>query len=238
MVVAKSAVVGDGTADKAGDVITYTITAKNDGNIDLTHVAVSDSIEGATADTVSGPASGDSNTDGVLNPGETWTYTATHTLSQSELDTKGGDGDGKLDDTATVTTDQTSGSASASVPLVYGPDWKVEKFVTDVSSANGPGTADFSGEAKVNGVNWDGSFTSIYAVEKAGDVVTYQVVLVNEGNVDISNVSLSDALGQTSPGAFVSLTDAKGETLHPDAAGNPALTDILQVQATWTWTST
>src|SRR5206468_2028539 len=132
MVVAKSASVGDGTADKAGDVITYTITAKNDGNIDLTGVVVSDSIEGAAADPVSGPASGDSNTDGVLNPGETWTYTATHTLSQSELDTQGGDGDGKLDDTATVTTNQTSGAASANVPLVYGAKWRVEVVVTDV----------------------------------------------------------------------------------------------------------
>src|SRR5439155_1131949 len=92
MLVAKSASVGDGTADSSGDVITYTITAKNDGNIDLTHVAVSDSVEAAAGTTVTGPASGDANTDGVLNPGETWTYTATHTLTQSELDTKGGDG--------------------------------------------------------------------------------------------------------------------------------------------------
>src|SRR5947208_2342940 len=166
MVVAKSAVVGDGTADKAGDVITYTITAKNDGNIDLTHVAVSDSIEGATADTVSGPASGDSNTDGVLNPGETWTYTATHTLSQSELDTKGGDGDGKLDDTATVTTDQTSGSASGSVPVGYNVTMVVAK-----RALVGDGTAD-----------------------KAGDVITYTITAKNDGNIDLTHVAVSDSI--------------------------------------------
>jgi uncharacterized repeat protein (TIGR01451 family) len=109
-----------GTADKAGDVIDYTITVHNAGNVDLTGVTVSDKVEsnGATSAIY---VSGDTNSDGAINPNETWTYDAKYTLTQADLDNKGG-GDSKIDNTATVDTDQTNPqSASASENLFYNP---------------------------------------------------------------------------------------------------------------------
>src|SRR5207253_387247 len=107
-----TASVGDGTADKVGDVITYTITTYNGGNVTLTGVTMTDQIAGQSAfvlDTNHSTAttaddatlSGDINNNGKLDVGETWTYTVNHTLTQAEIDSKG-DGSGSLIDTATV----------------------------------------------------------------------------------------------------------------------------------------
>src|SRR5262249_54565909 len=125
--ITKTASVADGTADKAGDVVNYTITVKNTGNVSLTGVVVTDKVEGYTSTTVSGPDSGDTSNPGVLDVGETWVYHTSYTLAQADLDadgygtpTGGLPGDGKLDNTATADTDQTgSKDAKANVPLVY-----------------------------------------------------------------------------------------------------------------------
>ena len=45
---------------------------------------------------------GDTDSDGLLDVGETWTYTAAHTVTQAELDSNGG-GDGDIDNMATAT---------------------------------------------------------------------------------------------------------------------------------------
>ena len=109
-----------GTADKAGDVIDYTITVHNTGNVDLTGVTVSDKVESNGATSAS-YVSGDTNSDGAINPGETWTYDAKYTLTQADLNNKGG-GDGKIDNTATVTDSQhITKSASASENLFFVP---------------------------------------------------------------------------------------------------------------------
>ena len=44
--------------------------------------------------------------DALLEVGETWAYTAAHTVTQAEIDSNGG-GDGDIDNTATADSDQT-----------------------------------------------------------------------------------------------------------------------------------
>ena len=77
--------------DAAGDVIHYTITVANTGNTTLTGVVVTD----PNADTGSIVRGADvvGDNDGLLEVGETWGYTATHTVTQAEIDSNGG-GDG------------------------------------------------------------------------------------------------------------------------------------------------
>ena len=59
--------------------------------------------------------------DGLLEVGETWGYTATHTVTQAEIDSNGG-GDGDIDNTATADSDQTGpDTADASVPVDADP---------------------------------------------------------------------------------------------------------------------
>ena len=95
---------GNGVIDNAGDVIDYQIVVTNDGNVDLTGVSVADPLlEGANGTLWAAVES--LTADGVLEVGETWTYTGTYTVQQSDINDNGG-GDGDIDNTATVSSDE------------------------------------------------------------------------------------------------------------------------------------
>ena len=114
----KTASVPGGTADAAGEVISYAITIKNDGNMTLTNPVVSDPSVSGLAAVMSGAFNaGDADTDGKLDVGETWQYTASHTVTQADID-----------NTATVTTTQGAGDDdSASVAIDQNPHVTLEK---------------------------------------------------------------------------------------------------------------
>ena len=57
---------------------------------------------------------GDTDTDGLLDVGETWTYTAAHTVTQAEIDSRGG----TMVNMATATgTGATPDTDDATVPV-------------------------------------------------------------------------------------------------------------------------
>ena len=89
--------------DAAGDVIHYTITVANTGNTTLTGVVVTDPNADAGSIVRGADVVGDN--DGLLEVGETWGYTATHTVTQAEIDSNGG-GDSDIDNTATADSDR------------------------------------------------------------------------------------------------------------------------------------
>jgi uncharacterized repeat protein (TIGR01451 family) len=163
----KSAAVADGTADAAGDVINYSITAHNDGNMTLTGAAVSDpSVSGLAAVLSGGFNAGDANHDGKLSVGETWQYTASHTVTQGDID-NGGVVNAALtySNTASVTTDQGAGdSDSASVAILQNPHLTLDKTATVPG-----GTAD-----------------------TAGEVISYSIAVANDGNMSLTGVSVTD----------------------------------------------
>ncbi|BAL23866.1 hypothetical protein [Azoarcus sp. KH32C] len=178
---------GGTTADEAGDVINYSIVVANTGNVPLTGVSVTDSVEGA-AGTAASFVSGDIDNDGQLDTTETWTYSATYTVQQSDLDNNGG-GDGDIDNTATVTSDQTAPqSDSASVPLSLIRGLAIDKQFVNVTGGNGNTVSD-----------------------AVGDVIHYQMLVTNTGNTALDNVQVSDPLlGGTLSGPASGDTDSDG----------------------------
>jgi uncharacterized repeat protein (TIGR01451 family) len=99
--VTKTASVTSGV--KPGDIITYTYAVTNDGTLTVTGISLSDAHDGSGAPPVPGSeqltadagVSGDSTdatlSDGVwsvLAPGDTVTFTATYTVTQTDLDTR------------------------------------------------------------------------------------------------------------------------------------------------------
>lgn len=199
----------DGVADEAGDVIKYQIVVANTGNVDITNVVLTDELLQGPNGTL-GP-SDDPNGNGILDVGETWTYEGEYIVQQEDLDTKGdsADGfgeDGDIDNIAIVTADDlTPKSDMEEVPLAYDPSMTIDKTVTDVGNQGPNGVAGL------------------------GDVISYQIVVVNTGNITVDDWMLKDEL---------LLDDPNGE-LGPlvESGGDPTLNNngILDVGETFTW---
>ena len=141
--------------------ISYTITVANTGNATLTGVTVTDTFA-ERLDVRGADVVGDN--DAMLEVGETWGYTAAHTVTQAEIDSNGG-GDGLLENMATADTDQTGPDTDdASVPVAQNPALNIAK---DASVPGG--TAD-----------------------AAGEVISYTITVANTGNATLTGVAVTD----------------------------------------------
>ena len=178
---------------KAGDLISYQIKISNVGNIDISNVVVTDSLINLTGKT------GDNAPLEILNVGENWIYTGTYAATQADLNSKGG-GDGFINNTATVDSDQLDPkSDSEAAPIIQGPDYTIDKIVTDVAGHG----------ASAN-------------ITSAGNIISYQINVNNTGNIDLTNVNVTDPL--------------LGNITGP--AGDNSPSGILNVGENWTFTGT
>ena len=72
---------------KAGDVLTYSFTVKNDGNVTLTDIGIDDDLAGISELVFDWASSTDASTaDGTLSPNESVTATATYAITQAGID--------------------------------------------------------------------------------------------------------------------------------------------------------
>jgi len=85
--------------------LSYTITAENTGNVSLNNVVITDTAPDGTAATFTGPLA-DVGLPDSIDVGEVWTWTATYTVTQADIDAGN-----VLVNSATVTTDE-AGSAT------------------------------------------------------------------------------------------------------------------------------
>ena len=121
--------------DAAGDVLHYTATVTNEGNVTLTGVSVMD------------PTTGLNQTGLTLAPGESAVYKSTYTLTQIDVDSNG-DGDGYHDNIAMADSDQTGLLSDAeSTPLLRTTGLGVEKNVASITGGNNNNFADQAGES-------------------------------------------------------------------------------------------
>ena len=105
--------------------------------------------------------------DGELDVGETWHYTASHTVTQAEIDAGG-----NIVNTATADSDQTGPDTDdASIPVKQAPALAIDKAIVGVGGGNGNGSLD-----------------------AVNDVVSYAVTVTNPGNLTLHNVTVTDPL--------------------------------------------
>ncbi len=142
----------------AGQIVPYTFIVTNTGNVTLTGITVSDpNVSPAPA-----YASGDTNSNGLLDVGESWTYTGSHTVTQAEIDTDGG-GDGDLDNTVTADSNETGPDTDdLAIPIDQNPALDVVKNSTTI------------------------------LIDHAGQVVPYTFTVYNTGNVTLTGITVSD----------------------------------------------
>ncbi|WP_158270364.1 hypothetical protein [Limnohabitans sp. 2KL-17] len=124
--IVKDASVDGGFADAAGDVISYNISVQNTGNQTLTGVTV---IDPFISNLVLTPSA--ATADNELDVGETWFYTASHTVTQAEIDAGT-----NIVNTATADSNQTGPDTDdASIPVDQNPALNIVKEATVAGGA-------------------------------------------------------------------------------------------------------
>ena len=108
--------------------------------------------------------------DGKIDVGETWQYSASHLVTQGDLNAGG-----NIVNTASVTTGQgATSSDSASVAVVQNPAMTLVETALGYHDLNNNNVAD------------------------AGDVIDFSFLVHNTGNVALNNINVSDPDGTTS----------------------------------------
>jgi len=116
----------DHTEINAPTLLTYTITVSNIGNISLTGVVLTDAIVGGPELSTS-LQSGDTNSNNILDVGETWSFTATYDATQNDIDAGT-----TLVNRAVADTDHTDPeSAEASTTISQSAGWSMTKSAAE-----------------------------------------------------------------------------------------------------------
>ena len=223
---------GDGLPS-AGDVITYTITVRNTGNVALENIVLSDVQKrgayntGSVLALDSGPtltsSTNGSNASLILAGGEL-TYTATYTVVLADVN------NGLITNQASVTADDvTSENNQVSKISDNNNDF-------DGNTVNDPTEVKLTFDGKIDASKTVDITRADPTKIQVGDVAVYTIVVTNTGNVRLTNISLADQLSGI---AGVSLDyDAPGIQFVSSTSGSPAGTLDVGEAATYTATFT
>ncbi len=176
----------DETTISGPDLLTYTVTIENTGNVSLTGASVTDSLTQA-GNTISLTTpytrSGDKGTPNVLDVGETWTYTATFNAQQTEID----DGDNIVSSFEIDFTETAAKSADATTSITQTPDFTISHSV-DNPTISGPGlltytvTVENTGNVSLTGASVTDSLT------QAGNTISLTTPYTRSGDGGTPNV--------------------------------------------------
>ncbi|WP_157550137.1 DUF7507 domain-containing protein, partial [Microbacterium sp. Leaf161] len=232
----KAASLAPGATGRAGDIVTYSFTIRNAGNVSLTGVGIADPLPGLSTITFTGwPGAA-----GILQPGQSVTATATRALTQSDVDA------GSVANTATATATPPSGVAvqatsAATLPLIAGPLLTLGKTgaYTEGSGAVGSVitytfTARNAGNVTVTGVDltdphagltpialaWPGAAGTLAPGAQVVGTATYTVT---QADVDAGTVRNTARVTGAPPSGPAVGADSPTVTLATVAAG-PGLT--------------
>ncbi len=196
----------DGSAsDTAGDILTYRYAISNPAgnNRSLASVSITDDKLGTLS--VATPSSGDSNTNGFLDPGETWIYDYVYTLTQANINA------GTLTNIAFVTASTGSStlrSNDSTVTATFAARPRLS-LVKTATLQKKPGNTNA-------------------ARAQLGDTILYTYVVTNTGNVGMGNITVADV--HSGSGAFATPAN---ETLT-DIAPTGDSTDATANNGAWT----
>ncbi len=209
----KTAVVnGDGNV---GSVVDFTLSLINTGNVTLAITDITDTMTRADGTTITLDApfvfvGGDSNGDDRLGLTENWTYTASYTLTQADVDAGG------LNNSATVDAEA--------------PDGTPISDVSDDGNDNDGNTSD-----DVTAVTLQrmpmliATKTLRSAGALAGDEVVFDIAVLNTGNVTLTDISITDTMTNDDG------TDVSAGLSAPELLTTPLSTAGLIPSETWTY---
>uniref|UniRef100_UPI0015CE5FF2 DUF7507 domain-containing protein n=1 Tax=Winogradskyella costae TaxID=2697008 RepID=UPI0015CE5FF2 len=201
-----------------GDVLTYTFSVTNTGNVTVDNITIADAFTGTTGLAIS-PSS--------LVPGATGTATVTYTIDQDDVDL------GSITNSATATGDSPSGTDDVSDvsdngdELADGPD-------ADTDPTNDPTVTPIVALPSLEAVKTVALTTDVLPTGLSlGDTMTYTITVENTGNVSLDNVAITDTFVDANGNTLTLLT---GPTFNSSDAGSAE--GLLAVGETATYTAT
>src|SRR5699024_8715159 len=165
-------VIAAGEQPVAGDTVEYTLTATNTGNVTLTEVSIADGLPGL--EDLSYDWS-DATSEGVLAPNETVTLAGVYTLTQQDINA------GSVLNLGTTT---------GTPPNIMDPENPNEPGVpADPVEDEDPETVTYERNPSLGlekQLQEDQEFAA------AGDTVTYEFLLMNNGTTSLSDLTIND----------------------------------------------
>jgi gliding motility-associated-like protein len=152
-----------------GDIITYTFTITNTGNVTLNNIIINDPLISETPIAVVG----------MLEPNDVATVNSYYTITQSDIDT------GSVTNTATASGVDVLGNEILDISDNGNPA-DGNNNPTVITLEQKPAIAIVK-TAVFNDDNFDG-------FAQAGETITYYFTVSNIGNVQLSNITISDPL--------------------------------------------
>ncbi|WP_181161667.1 gliding motility-associated C-terminal domain-containing protein, partial [Flavobacterium sp. GSA192] len=191
-----------------GDVVTYNFVITNTGNVTLTNITVTDN----NAVVSGGPIAS-------LAPGatDTTTFSASHTITQNDINTgyvyNLALANAKDPENITVTDTSSDPTPCTSCP--------VNPECTDctITELNQSPSISITKDGTYVDTNQDGK-------TNVGDVVTYNFVITNTGNVTLTNITVTDNNAVVSGGPIASLAPGATDTTTFSASHTITQNDI------------
>ena len=181
-----------------GDVINYTITVTNAGNVTVDDITVEDALTGNTGDNAL--------VIGTLEPGQSRSVSAAYTVTEADILR------GSVANTATASGSDTEGDPTEGEDDVDIPTEDKDSSISVVKTGT------------IAGTNEDGTAKTVAAL---GDTIDYTITVTNTGNVTENNIVVEDAmLGRTwtvatlAPGESETFTASYVVTAEDIAAGS------------------
>jgi len=164
----------------AGEIITYTITAENTGEVAFSDVTIVDALTDDEA-----YVSGDSNSDSKLDIGEVWTYSASYTLTPADIV------NGSVENVAQISGLDPNGTR---LTAYSGANATASTSATAPSTGGGVVTAfTRAAEPKIALLKTSAiADTNGNLITDAGDTVTYSFTLQNAGNTAVTDISIAE----------------------------------------------
>ncbi|HNP69211.1 MAG TPA: hypothetical protein PKH16_15000, partial [Aequorivita sp.] len=128
---------GDCINFEAGNTIDYKFVVTNEGDVDITNVVISDPLFLAPNPVVPIVLVSGDNGDGILNVGEVWTFNATYTITQNDIDTGSVINTAEVDGSSVLGTVDTATSNTVTVLICQSADIAIVKESDQVPGNNG-----------------------------------------------------------------------------------------------------
>ena len=166
----------DGTTN-VGDSVAYTFSVTNTGTVELANIVVSDPLLGGD---VTALPSGDVNGDGLLNTSETWVYTASYAITQTDID------NGQVNNLASVAGEDSNGMVTTNTSTDPTP---CTSCIVDTSCMDCTLT-----ELPISYVDLALSKSVDANSAAVGDEVNFTMTARNIGTASASNISITERI--------------------------------------------